>query len=208
MSLPFDEDGLVDSVRRAGGDRPLDNITMAVELAAELGAAGDRVVSVFVDEARRAGLSWSQIGTSLGVTRQAAQQRFTEPSAPSRPRDPAPMGADGIRNKPAPFSGLRESSVGLNVQVEIGGAWYQLVELDGRPVDQLVRASREVFKTRWLKRLSEDLDDVYAMLGDELGDTAEVTLVDGAGRTSRRTVEVTIAKRKAAWRYNNQGLTT
>lgn len=197
--LPFNETDLVRRVRDATGDRPLDNVTAAVELSGHLGAIGDRLVGRFVEEARGAGLSWSQIGTSLGVTRQAAQQRFMVASAPRS----APMGEDGIRNKPAPFSGVRESSVGVNVQVEIGGAWYELLEIDGRPVSELVSACRKAFKVRWLKRISEDLDDVYAMLGDTLGDTAEVTLSDAAGRVSRRTVEVTIAKRKAAWRYNN-----
>lgn len=200
MEEPLDETALAARIRAETGDRPLDNVTAAVELTAVLGAVGDRLVNRFVEEARHAGLSWSQIGTSLGVTKQAAQQRFTGNPPPAV----APMGADGIRNKPAPFSAVRESSAGVNVQVEIGGAWYQLLEIDGHEVAELINACRQAFKVRWLKRLSEDLDDVYAMLGDTLGETADVTLSDGAGRVSRRTVEVTIAKRKAAWRYNNQ----
>jgi ATP-dependent Clp protease ATP-binding subunit ClpA len=45
-------------------------------MATDLDALGDNLVGHFVDEARAAGLPWSQIGTALGVTKQAAQQRF------------------------------------------------------------------------------------------------------------------------------------
>jgi ATP-dependent Clp protease ATP-binding subunit ClpA len=34
------------------------------------------MIGHFVDQARRSGASWSQIGTSMGVTKQAAQKRF------------------------------------------------------------------------------------------------------------------------------------
>jgi ATP-dependent Clp protease ATP-binding subunit ClpA len=40
----------------------------------------DNLIGYFVDQARRSGLSWSQIGGAMGVTKQAAQKRFV-PSA-------------------------------------------------------------------------------------------------------------------------------
>ncbi|MBV8690212.1 MAG: ATP-dependent Clp protease ATP-binding subunit [Actinobacteria bacterium] len=55
---------------------PLGRLGAAVAMAADLDALGDNLVGHFVDEARAAGLPWSQIGTALGVTKQAAQQRF------------------------------------------------------------------------------------------------------------------------------------
>lgn len=54
----------------------LDRIGAAVVMADELGALGDRVVTHFVEAARRSGCSWSQIGGQLGVSKQAAQQAF------------------------------------------------------------------------------------------------------------------------------------
>ncbi len=45
-------------------------------LAADhLGELSDHLIGHFVDRARRSGASWSEIGRSMGVTRQAAQQR-------------------------------------------------------------------------------------------------------------------------------------
>ena len=42
----------------------------------------DSLIGHFVDQARRAGASWSQIGAAMGVSKQAAQQRFV-PRAPA-----------------------------------------------------------------------------------------------------------------------------
>ncbi|MCW7945472.1 hypothetical protein AAW14_26555 [Streptomyces hygroscopicus] len=36
----------------------------------------DHLIGHFVDQARRSGASWTDIGKSMGVTRQAAQKRF------------------------------------------------------------------------------------------------------------------------------------
>jgi len=36
----------------------------------------DHLIGHFVDQARRAGASWTEIGQSMGVTKQAAQKRF------------------------------------------------------------------------------------------------------------------------------------
>ena len=57
-------------------DEPLDRLSNAVVLAEHLGAVVDSLIGHFVDQARRAGASWSEIGRSMGVTKQAAQQRF------------------------------------------------------------------------------------------------------------------------------------
>jgi hypothetical protein len=46
-------------------------------LTAELGRLGDRLIGYFVEQARAEGFSWTDIGEYLGVSRQAAQQRYT-----------------------------------------------------------------------------------------------------------------------------------
>jgi len=47
-----------------------------VAVSARLGELADHLIGHFVDEARRAGASWTDIGESMGVTKQAAQKRF------------------------------------------------------------------------------------------------------------------------------------
>lgn len=54
----------------------LERVTLARAVAVRLEALGQHTVAHFVQEARDAGASWTDIGGALGVTRQAAQQRF------------------------------------------------------------------------------------------------------------------------------------
>ena len=56
-------------------------------LAAEhLGEVADHLIGHFVDQARRSGASWTDIGKSMGVTKQAAQKRFVpEPNRRNGP---------------------------------------------------------------------------------------------------------------------------
>jgi Clp amino terminal domain, pathogenicity island component len=56
--------------------KPLDRVSAARAAAERLEAFAQHLVAHFVDEARRDGASWTDIGAALGVTRQAAQQRF------------------------------------------------------------------------------------------------------------------------------------
>lgn len=51
---------------------PLDRIAYATQIL----RAGNGWLSEYVDEARRIGLSWDQIGRALGMTRQAAHQKY------------------------------------------------------------------------------------------------------------------------------------
>ena len=57
-------------------EQPLDRLSGAVLLADHLGEVADSLIGHFVDQARRAGASWADIGRSMGVTKQAAQKRF------------------------------------------------------------------------------------------------------------------------------------
>ncbi len=60
----------------------LGRLTAAVELSGQLDELGDHLIGHFVDEARRAGASWTEIGESIGVTKQAAQKRFVPKGSP------------------------------------------------------------------------------------------------------------------------------
>jgi hypothetical protein len=60
-------------------------LSEATAVAEHLTELADRLVGHFVDEARRAGASWMQIGQILGVSKQAAQKRFVGNSAGTPP---------------------------------------------------------------------------------------------------------------------------
>jgi Clp amino terminal domain, pathogenicity island component len=55
----------------------LDQLSRAILMAQHLDTLADDLVGHFVDQARRSGASWTEIGCSMGVTKQAAQKRFT-----------------------------------------------------------------------------------------------------------------------------------
>jgi hypothetical protein len=61
---------------------PLERLTEAVQQADRLGELSDHLVGHFVDQARRAGATWTDIGRSMGVSKQAAQKRFVPKEEP------------------------------------------------------------------------------------------------------------------------------
>lgn len=67
---------LVAAVEGRNPDDPLSAIAQAEAVAGELVALGDRLIGFYVERARRAGHSWAEIGAHVGISRQAAQQRF------------------------------------------------------------------------------------------------------------------------------------
>src|SRR6516162_7064008 len=73
-------DDLIEAIKKVHSD-PLEQLTDAVIAADHLGDVADHLIGHFVDQARRSGASWTAIGASMGVTKQAAQKRFV-------PKDP------------------------------------------------------------------------------------------------------------------------
>ncbi|MEV4802391.1 Clp protease N-terminal domain-containing protein [Nonomuraea sp. NPDC049421] len=55
---------------------PLSRLTVAEGVLSELEGVGDRLLGYLVELARAEGCSWSDIGDHLGISRQAAQQRY------------------------------------------------------------------------------------------------------------------------------------
>src|SRR5262249_50584470 len=78
-------DDLIEAIKKAHAD-PLEQLTDAVIVADHLGDVADHLIGHFVDQARRSGASWTDIGKSMGVTKQAAQKRFV-PKDPGEPSD-------------------------------------------------------------------------------------------------------------------------
>jgi hypothetical protein len=68
-------DDLIEGITKVHTDA-LDQLSDAVLAAEHLGEVADHLIGHFVDQARRSGASWTQIGRSMGVTKQAAQKRF------------------------------------------------------------------------------------------------------------------------------------
>ncbi len=75
MTTPVRLDDLIDAITKVHSDA-LDQLTDAVLAADHLGEIADHLIGHFVDRARRSGASWSDIGRSMGVSKQAAQKRF------------------------------------------------------------------------------------------------------------------------------------
>jgi len=57
-------------------DAPLDYVTEALAVSSQLAEQADDLLGHFVNRARRAGHSWTEIGTRMGVSKQAVRKRF------------------------------------------------------------------------------------------------------------------------------------
>ena len=68
-------DDLIEAIKK-NHSAALDQLSDAVLTADHLGDVADHLIGHFVDQARRSGASWTDIGRSMGVTKQAAQKRF------------------------------------------------------------------------------------------------------------------------------------
>jgi hypothetical protein len=73
-------DELISYVRSQEGTA-LDHVSAAGGVSEHLGELADHLIGHFVDQARRTGASWTDIGRSMGVTKQAAQKRFVPKAA-------------------------------------------------------------------------------------------------------------------------------
>jgi len=79
-------DTLIHAIKKVHPDA-LDQLTDAMLAAEHLGEVADHLIGHFVDQARRSGASWTDIGKCMGVTKQAAQKRFV-PKSDTVPMNP------------------------------------------------------------------------------------------------------------------------
>ncbi len=80
ITHPVRLDDLIDAIKNLHDD-PLERLQDAVLTGEALGELADHLIGHFVDQARRSGGSWTDIGKCMGVTKQAAQKRFVPKSA-------------------------------------------------------------------------------------------------------------------------------
>ena len=80
MEQPVRLDDIINYVKSQDGTA-LDHVSAAMRISEHLGELADHLIGHFVDQARKAGASWTEIGQSMGVTKQAAQKRFVPKAA-------------------------------------------------------------------------------------------------------------------------------
>jgi hypothetical protein len=86
ITSPVRLDDLITAIKKVHDD-PLDQLIDAVLAGEALGEVADHLIGHFVDQARRSGASWTDIGKSMGVTKQAAQKRFVPKAGPFKTGD-------------------------------------------------------------------------------------------------------------------------
>src|SRR5439155_19616460 len=85
MSFELSVERLAASIdAQAPGGSNLERLSAAATTARELRDVADQLLDRYVQAARAQACSWAQIGEALGVTKQAAHERFTVP-APEPP---------------------------------------------------------------------------------------------------------------------------
>ena len=82
ISYPVRLDELIGVIKSVHSD-VLDQLADAVLAGEHLGEVADHLIGHFVDQARRSGASWTDIGKSMGVTKQAVQKRFVPRAEPA-----------------------------------------------------------------------------------------------------------------------------
>ncbi|GAA2329504.1 Clp protease N-terminal domain-containing protein [Streptomyces cuspidosporus] len=118
MTVPVRLDELIDAIKRVH-PQPLDQLSDAVIAADHLGEVADHLIGHFVDQARRSGASWSEIGKSMGVTRQAAQKRFVpkDPGEPSALDPSQGFGRYTPRAKNVVMAAMNEAQAARNPEI-------------------------------------------------------------------------------------------
>src|SRR5258706_6928979 len=121
MTHPVRLDDLIEAIKKVHSDA-LDQLSDAVIAADHLGDVADHLIGHFVGQARRSGASWTDIGKSMGVTKQAAQKRFV-PKGSGEPLtlDPS-QGFSRFteRARKVVMAAQNEARAAGNVQIHIG----------------------------------------------------------------------------------------
>ena len=89
----------------------------------------DSLIGHFVDQARRSGASWTDIGRSMGVTKQAAQKRFVA-KAPGEPSDLDPgQGFSRFTPRARPArkaKGIEPSRYAAAAMTSVSASWVSM----------------------------------------------------------------------------------
>ncbi|HXT88465.1 MAG TPA: Clp protease N-terminal domain-containing protein [Trebonia sp.] len=150
--FPVPLDNLISYVKALHPDGgPLENVSDAFAVSNQLDEQADALIGYFVDQARRSGLSWSQIGSAMGVSKQAAQKRFVPTKV-----------ADLVAQNPQPFSQFTARSA------RVLAAAGQLAAPDPVGSTHLTAAlltEPEGFAAMAIKKAGVSHDQLYAAAG-------------------------------------------
>ncbi|NUT07678.1 MAG: hypothetical protein HOV76_29825 [Hamadaea sp.] len=117
---------LLEAVReRAASQDPLVLLATAVTVAAETNDAADALVEHFVAAARAVGLSWTAIGDRLGVSKQAARQRYAERLG----QTDIPVDAQGVAIAPRLAACLQAAQEAADADDSVPGTNHLLLGL-------------------------------------------------------------------------------
>ncbi|NIL56159.1 Clp protease N-terminal domain-containing protein [Salinispora arenicola] len=140
MTHPVRLDELIDHIKQAHTNA-LDQLADAVLAGDHLGEVADHLIGHFVDQARRSGASWTEIGRSMGVSKQAAQKRSA-----AKVETAAALGSEAgfgrftTRARNVVVASQEEARAAGNVEIGPGHlALGLLVDLDAL-APQLIRA--------------------------------------------------------------------
>lgn len=128
-------DDLIEVIKKARPDNALEQLADAVVTAGHLGELADHLIGHFVDQARRSGASWTEIGASMGVSKQAAQKRFVPKPAgdPAAEMDPnAGFGKFTPRARTVVVAAQEAASITGGAEISLGHLVLGLLsEADG-----------------------------------------------------------------------------
>jgi len=118
LITPVRLDELIEAIKQVHSDE-LEQLSSAALAAEHLGDVADHLVGHFVDQARRSGASWRDIGASMGVTKQAVQKRFVPKSSGDATFDPSQgFGRFTLRARDAVVTAQNEARAAGNDQID------------------------------------------------------------------------------------------
>ena len=172
------------------GNDPLGRVEAAVAVASGLSDQADLLVDQVVGEARRAGVSWTEIGARLGVSKQAARQRFLDRPSPLVPVFDPQVGLQPRLQACLTAAGTAASRAGAT---EVGtehlltgllaeGVAAAILERLGVTADAIGESA-----TRLFPRL-KSAGDTGAAVGSPPWSAEAVCAIEGAAHIARRRV--------------------
>jgi len=162
-ALPARLDDLIDYVTSQHPDATaLERLADAVVASEQLGELADHLIGHFVDHARQTGASWTEIGQSMGVSKQAAQQRFVPRTTGEMERlDIGPFGRFTPKAKSVVVHAQEVARRGGQDQVGIAHVVLALID------------EPDALAARAILAQGVDLDNVRAAATAALGPAAE-----------------------------------
>jgi hypothetical protein len=190
INPPVRLDDLIAAINKNRPDA-LDRLSDAVLAADHIGDIADHLIGHFVDQARRSGASWTDIGRSMGVTKQAAQKRFV-PKGDIDPSQGFSRFSASARN--AIVSSMNEARAAGSAEIGPAHLILGLLDVpDGVAAQALVAQDVNLDEARRVATLA---------LPPRAEDVPAVIPYDGRGR---KALELTF---RAGLRLNSNGIGT